>query len=102
MLTVAAGKVLVVGENTETRHAEADALRKYRKSKFYDPGLKIDIYVFRVNFCGQLRESKPCHHCLNKIKKYKIVNVYYSTLTGDICLEKAKNMKSVFITGCDR
>lgn len=94
--------MLIVGENSEIRHAEADALRKYKKSKFYDPALKIDIFVFRLNFCGNLRESKPCYHCLNKIKKYKIVNIYYSTVDGEIFSEKAKNMKSTFITGCGR
>lgn len=55
-------------------HAEVDAIIHARTE------LKgTSLLVVRINRKGELRLSKPCHHCMKYIKYVGIKKVYYST-----------------------
>lgn len=57
-------------------HAEVAAIKKCIINK------PVDLIVIRVNSFGELKESKPCFHCLKFIKnskKIQIKHIYYST-----------------------
>lgn len=55
-------------------HAEVDAILKARRN------LKgASILVVRINKAGELRNSKPCAHCMLYLKHVGIKKVYYST-----------------------
>ena len=72
------------GKYYESVHAEIDAMNKlkYNKSKKLK---KINLFVFRVNNDGCLRNAKCCNNCqkdiyyIAKIKGYNIKNIYYTT-----------------------
>jgi len=50
----------------------------------------VSLVVIRTNFFGQLINSKPCKHCIQKMidfipsKGYRITKVYYSDKNGNI------------------
>lgn len=55
-------------------HAEVDAILKAHRN------LKgASILVVRINKAGELRNAKPCAHCMLYLKHVGIRKVYYST-----------------------
>ena len=71
------------------RHAEENALEKYKSSI----GLhgrkeislrKLTLCVIRINALGELTESKPCAHCAEVFRSFGIRKVAYSTRNGNI------------------
>lgn len=80
-------------------HAEEGALYKFnrnqslkRKKNRHKNRNKYTLIVIRVDGFGMLKESKPCTHCINKIKASGIKRVTYSTNEGNIITEKIKNI----------
>ena len=49
--------------------------------------------VVRYSKLGELKNSRPCNHCLDTMVKYKIKKIMYSTDDGIIITEKPENMK---------
>lgn len=45
----------------------------------------LDIYIIRVDKNGNLKDSKPCNHCLKYLKRAKLFRYcYYSNHQGEI------------------
>ena len=75
-------------------HAEIDAYNKLIRGKYANARKikkeKIDLIVIRINKNGELKQSRPCKHCINKLinmANYKIGKVYYSDENGNIVSE---------------
>ena len=49
-------------------HAEVNVINK-NKHKLNKTNKKWDLFVFKFDCNGSLKNSKPCMHCLNFIKK---------------------------------
>ena len=54
-------------------HAEIDCIIKAKRNL-----AGTTMYVIRINSADQLRNSRPCKHCLAYIKHVGIKKVYYS------------------------
>jgi deoxycytidylate deaminase len=69
-----------------TIHAEYAAIYNLITSTKFTPNsvnirrMKLDLYVARNN----LRNSKPCHHCINLLKYWGIYRVFYTDESEDI------------------
>lgn len=69
-------------------HAEISALKKYTK-KLRNKKIKnrkVNLVVIRVNSENKFMESRPCHHCMESLKKsgININKLYFSTCEGTI------------------
>ena len=91
------GKKVAIGRNnwiqqytTPTLHAEMDA---YQKLQPYYKSIDLDMIVVRFTRDGQLRQSRPCYHCIKMLSNsgLSIKNVYYSR-DGDMHKEKFCDM----------
>ena len=54
---------------------------------------KIKLYIVRLNSEGELKDSRPCVNCYNKIKELGIRKIIYST--ADSTIEK-KNVSDYY------
>ncbi len=76
VITVGNNKHLDIKYNNEgikiSIHAEIDCMSNCKNVK------GLDLIVIRVNKKGELRNSKPCQECLEKLRKKGIRNVIYS------------------------
>lgn len=78
-----------------TIHAEINAIYSYYNKRNVKG---FDIIVIRINKFGtELKNSRPCNHCINKLIKLGICKVYYSNEKGDIVWEFLNNMKLLHI-----
>ena len=84
-------------------HAEMDVLHKVLKTCCLSP-FKDDvdlssyiIAVVRFGKDGNLRNSRPCNHCLNTMIKYRIKKIIYSTDDG-IMSEKPSSMEQCHVS----
>ena len=86
-----------------TIHAEIDAMSRlpyYFNNKKRKK--KLDLIVIRINLHGELRQSKPCIHCikyLNRMKNYTIRYVYYSNNDGLIVRTNFNTLYNECING---
>ncbi len=63
----------------------------------------IDLYIVRINTALETNNSKPCYHCIEKLKKAGINRVFYSTGENDIYkCEKIKNITNNHVTLANR
>lgn len=77
-----------------TIHAEMDALFNY-----YPKNTKgMDILIIRVGKGGDLRNSRPCNSCIDKLNQKGIRKVYYSNEQGDIVYEFIDDMPKLHIS----
>lgn len=92
---------------SNTVHAEIDALFKMKNLVKNDKKINsVDLLIIRLsNYNNSLKNSKPCHHCINYIKKYNEINkkiainrIYYSNECGDIVHESIVNLKNNHIS----
>lgn len=76
-----------------SKHAEMDALDKIKYKK--NVPKKIDLFVIRLTKVGDLTESRPCLHCLIRLKLsgLNIKHVYYSNSEGNIIRESFSKMQ---------
>lgn len=70
---------------------------------FYDMGKKkkkVDLVVLRVNKNNELRNARPCKHCLDTMKELNCIDkIYYSTGNNDeFFMEKVNRMISNHIS----
>lgn len=49
---------------------------------------KLKMLIIRTNNRGELKFSKPCCNCIEKLKKFGVKSVYYSTDEGTIIKER--------------
>ena len=100
MTSHSGGKNAVVGTNSFrkinkgsccSRHAEVDAMLhlQFRRG----PLLTISLLVIRVNRHGELKSSRPCFDCLNRLRclykrGYNLCHIYYSDHDGTIVKAK--------------
>ena len=81
-------------------HAEENAVKRFLKNNYKfskNKKIKVDLLVVRVTYSGELKNSKPCRHCvemLSQLPYITVVNVYYSTKDGNIVCEKFKDLLS--------
>lgn len=73
----------------ESIHAEIDAMNKLKYNTSKKPK-KINLFVFRVNNFGEVRNAKCCNNCktniykIAQIKGYNIKHIYYTTNNNNI------------------
>ena len=60
---------------------------------------KLKIIVIRTDKEGNLRDSKPCSHCLDNLKIFGIRSVYYSTNEGTMEKVKTEDINGDHISG---
>jgi cytidine deaminase len=76
---------LAYGENHGIIHAEHDALQNLPRRPRNKRIRTAYAVVVRTSRTGELGESKPCAHCVNRLKNhalrlgYSVSHVYYST-----------------------
>ena len=82
--------------NMPSSHSEVMALNAIKHYK--NLPRKLDILVIRFNKYGEIRQSRPCLHCLKYMNhycqkyKFNINNVYYSTSQDSIIKEKFNDL----------
>jgi deoxycytidylate deaminase len=59
----------------------------------------LKMIVIRLNNLGQLKNSKPCNHCLESLKMFGIKKVYYSIEDGSILKCKTDNLEKDHLSG---
>jgi deoxycytidylate deaminase len=85
--------ILVDNENIKLSiHAEIDVLYKH-----HNKNLKgLDILIIRIGEKSyNLRNSRPCNSCIQKLKEKGIRKVYYSNDKGEIVYEFIENMPKI-------
>jgi len=109
------GKPLFVGSNhlrstyngeciCYSTHAEMDVLHKVLKCYTQQPFKDVidlksySIVVVRFGKDGNLRNSRPCNHCLDTMIKYRIKKIFYSTDNGDVVSEKPIDMEKLHVS----
>lgn len=80
-----------------TVHAEINAINMLKNKK----NKNLDILIIRINSNGTLQMSKPCSHCICKLKKNGIRKVYYSNNNKIIC-EDLDNITSNHISSSEK
>lgn len=114
------GKIMARGFNSERSqsrdgllknscscHAEIDVLRKilhiYSEEGKSERMLnKVCLYIVRINSQGFIRDSAPCMHCLNMIKKLNIKKIIYGTNEGTLIKCNPKNYNTSHISNGNR
>jgi deoxycytidylate deaminase len=77
-----------------TIHAEIDALFNY-----YPKNAKgMDMLIIRIGRSLDLRNSRPCNSCIDKMNQKGIRKVYYSNDNGDIVYEFIDSMPRIHIS----
>ncbi len=76
------GKIVGVGANTSTIHAEAMAIQNALKN--VKSVYKANVWSFRVTKSGKLSMAKPCPTCYGFLRSLGINQVYYSDPDGAI------------------
>lgn len=94
------GKIVGIGVNDSYYHAEHNAIKNCGLKKLCGTG-KAKIYVIRVASNGGYAMSKPCVHCLNTIKKYKIRCLLY-TDCNLIVSSLTKHVETVHVSYANR
>lgn len=98
-------KILTVGKNKYFKkelindklikfsiHAEIDVLFKHNTKNLKG----LDILIIRVGDKSfNLKNSRPCNSCIEKLKQRGIRKVYYSNDNGDIVYEFIENMPKI-------
>jgi cytidine deaminase len=85
------------GGATATRHAEVDAMLRLPGKKRGERLTNVSLVVVRVSSTGELRNSKPCMHCLKRLQYlhrfgYNLCSVYYSNEAGGIVKAKYEDL----------
>jgi deoxycytidylate deaminase len=81
-----------------TIHAEIDALCKLDKKLIKGH----DILIIRISKSCNLKNSRPCNSCIEKLKRRGIRKVYYSNEYGNIVCEFLEDMSKLHICSGDR
>jgi len=101
------GKKLFIGSNhlrnsynnkciCYSTHAEIDVIHKVLRNNLETNGCIIAVIRFGKD--GNLRNSRPCNHCLTTMIKHGIKKIMYSTDDGNIISEKPQSMEKNHIS----
>ena len=82
----------------KTIHAEINVFNKLPKKKVRG----MDILVIRINKHFELKNSRPCAQCIDKLHKMGIRRVFYSNEYGNIVSEFVENMEKTHISSGTR
>lgn len=85
----------------KTMHAELSAALKI-KSSIQKLSGGVDIIVIRINNRMELKNSRPCNNCIEKLKSIGIRRVYYSNDDGEIVREDINTMEKLHISYGDK
>ena len=85
----------------KTIHAEVNAYNMVPKFRLRG-SFKIDIFVIRINKTNELRYSRPCNRCIDKLRKNGVVKVYYSMDDGSIVCERVCDMPKQHVCSGDK
>lgn len=77
-----------------TIHAEISVFLKVPKKI----AKGLDILVIRINKNFALKNSRPCNHCIDKLRKIGIRKVYYSNENGNIVGEFINDMEKLHVS----
>ena len=77
-------------------HAEMDVIHKALRHN--QLSLNCIIAVVRFGRDGTLKNSRPCNHCLDAMKFYRIKKIMYSTDDGTIKSERPQDMEHLHIS----
>ena len=77
-------------------HAEMDVIHRALRMGFLID--RCTIVVIRFGRDGSLKNSRPCNHCLESIKFYRIKKIMYSTDEGTIKVEKPGDMEPLHVS----
>jgi len=77
-------------------HAEMDVIHRALRMDYPING--CTIAVIRFGRDGSLKNSRPCNHCLESIKFYRIKKIMYSTDEGTIKVEKPGDMEPLHVS----
>lgn len=82
-------------------HAEMDAIYDFiKKNRRYDlRGLDIIVIRFKNN---ELKISRPCKSCIEKMRELGIRKVYYSDYDGNIVYEYITDMEMYHMSSLQR
>jgi len=80
----------------ESVHAEADAINKYQAAIKYKgvkatSRTKLTLYVFRVDLKGNLKMSRPCSICQQRIKDCGGIKLVVSSTNDGFIEEKPRD-----------
>lgn len=85
----------IFGQQVPTRHAEIRALLLIPNDK----QKKRSIYVCRISKeTNQFTESKPCKHCLEKMKEFSVDKVFYTNQKGSWIMSKIDRIENCHIS----
>ena len=82
------GHILAVGRNRfcakygDSVHAECDMLRRAPKHISWK---RVTVFVARVGYNDEWRNSKPCVRCTRMLQRKGIEAVWYTTPRGPAC-----------------
>jgi hypothetical protein len=99
-LTYGVNKYADVGGLKPTIHAEQDAINRLPILPKKKTLANINILVIRISKSGKLGTSKPCEKCIYAMKMlperrgYRIKNVYYSNVEGNILQTTIRKLES--------
>lgn len=77
-----------------TIHAEISVFSKISKKT----AKGLDILVIRINKNFALKNSRPCNHCIDKLRKIGIRKIFYSNKDGNIVSEFIDDMEKLHIS----
>jgi len=77
-----------------TIHAEISVFSRIPKKT----AKGLDILVIRINKNFALKNSRPCNHCIDKLKKIGIRKVFYSNQDGNIVGEFIDDMEKLHVS----
>ena len=79
-------------------HAEMDVIHKVLRVMNEENLCGCVIAVIRFGKDGSLKNSRPCNHCLEAMKYYRIKKIMYSSDDGTIISEKPQSMEQNHIS----
>lgn len=81
----------------DSLHAELHAIMQVHDKTLLNGA---SILVVRVTMGERISLAKPCVHCMKSILHFGIKEIYYSTSTGEIVLERTGNPFPVHVPLC--
>ena len=82
-------RIISIGSNNYKTHPDSQSIFRWQHAEFnclvgLSPEHSIGgiLFVVRLGRKGDLKISKPCEHCMELIKKYKLKQVWYINRAG--------------------
>ena len=82
--------------NNNTKHkkkGKRNNHKNHKHKKIYGAS-SLQLIVIRVNSNGELRNSRPCHICVEDMRSHGIKKVYYTDDAGQLVCEDTDTMEA--------